>query len=754
MERRHRGILGRGRRDYLAAVALYLIVALVVFWPVAVDVTSVVPAGSPFNPVPGTGDLYSNLWNLWWVGYSVFGIHASPYFTHMLFYPVGASLDAHTLSPVAALVSYPFQSVSLAFAYNFILLLDFTLSGFFAFLLADYVVDNRYAAFVAGIVFAYSAFHMAHALDGQLNWTSIEFMPLFVLSFLAMVHSDRMRYALLFAASFALLFLFGDPEQGIMGMLVVLLVAVFMALRKDTRALVLNAGFAKRIAYALAGAFAIGSPFFVQILMGLAHGLASTAQQNSGIGTGMVWSSPLLSFFVPSPYNNIMIGFSYPYLGIYDADSIERVAYIGYVTLALAMAAVALSVARGRARDVIPWAGIGAIAALLSLGPYVQVGGLAQFSQVGALPGIYLLYMQIPILNLIREPARFNLVLTMCMSVLAAIGLARLLELAGGAGKRVGAAIAAAVGVAILIESCGVPISSAYVSYFFLHPAIPQGYGIIAGTSGNFSVMVLPILQAHTDRPELYDGLSMFYQTLFKRPLLGGYVSRENASEQWARLNIPLSIQAGSVRRGGAFAYLSPIDENYTDVTLHFLKVYNTRFVSVIKSAYNGSTLPVLQEYMDSTFGQPVYQDNSSLIYATADALERNSGQSMFAYTSSGNWIYGCYGMEHCNAALNSLWYGDPVRAINVSVPASGTMTTMEFDAASYNGNSTLYIYRTSDNYLVASTQLTRNVTSYRLNMTLQPGMNVLFFVSKGTGQGYANQSFDAGLSGIRFTGR
>src|SRR5271157_1732997 len=89
----------RNYKEYLLLFGIYLLISLLVFWPLTANITTTVPAGGPRIPAAGTGDSYQNLWNLWWVGYAVFTLHTSPYFTNMLFYPVGADLVTHTLSP-------------------------------------------------------------------------------------------------------------------------------------------------------------------------------------------------------------------------------------------------------------------------------------------------------------------------------------------------------------------------------------------------------------------------------------------------------------------------------------------------------------------------------------------------------------------------------------------------------------------------------------------------------------------------------
>ncbi|MGI0081248.1 MAG: hypothetical protein ACRECH_16700, partial [Nitrososphaerales archaeon] len=138
----------------------------------------------------------------------------------LLYYPVGANLITHTLSPLAGLLSFPFQFVNLTFAFNVILLLGFILSCFFGYMLVRHLTQEKYSAFVGGIIFGFSPMHLSQTFIGHLNWTSIEFVPLFVLLFLLMIEKKELKYIFGSAISFLLVLFFGDPEQGIMALII------------------------------------------------------------------------------------------------------------------------------------------------------------------------------------------------------------------------------------------------------------------------------------------------------------------------------------------------------------------------------------------------------------------------------------------------------------------------------------------------------------------------------------------------------
>ena len=56
-------------KGYLCAAVAYLFIALVLFYPLTLNLSNVTPGSS--------GNSYQNLWDIWWVNQAVFGLHTS-----------------------------------------------------------------------------------------------------------------------------------------------------------------------------------------------------------------------------------------------------------------------------------------------------------------------------------------------------------------------------------------------------------------------------------------------------------------------------------------------------------------------------------------------------------------------------------------------------------------------------------------------------------------------------------------------------
>ncbi|MDE1804745.1 MAG: hypothetical protein KGH59_03105 [Candidatus Micrarchaeota archaeon] len=738
--------------ENLPILLVYLLIALVLFWPITANIAS--------TTVNGFGDLYQNLWGLWWVGYATFTLHTSIYFTPLLYYPIGASLVTQTLSPLAAYIMLPFQAGGLVLEYNALFFVDFMLCGFFMYLLANYLFKNKYAAFVAGIIFAYSPMHLTHALFGQSNWNSVQFLPLFILFFLMMIREKKLLYSFAAAVSFVFIMFFGDPEQGIMTAVLALIILLYYIIRPKRRPDILSLGFAKSLGAMVLLLLVVGSPFLIPIFTAVSGGVLSTANELSGLQYNIIWSNPLASFLLPNPSNNLIGGISSAFPNVYLVDQSERVAYLGYIAIILALIGLWSDFKKERLHNTFIWLAIAAIFAWLSIGPYLQIGS----PQSASLPGIYYLYRLIPMLNLIREPGRFDLIVTMALALLAAFGAKSVIERlsASKAGAKSFALYATAVlSLLIILEYYGAPLGGPS----FQSVTMPVGYTQIGQFPANVSMLFLPSLPLSTNHPNLYAGLAMYYQTAFQKPMISGYTSRINSTQELPELSIPLSVSSSYLLSGYGFIYPSPINENSTKVTLFWLKNYNTAFVSILRSAYNQSQLVQLYSYMRSVFGHEAYNDNSSIIFETSNAIQNlNLSSSIIAYPSigagSGSWIPGfalCQSQSSCNATFSSIFWGSTVRAIDIWSPKAQNVR-MVMLASSYQQDSPLYLYL---NPVATSTVPSPVATlvlspgamrTFGANLTLNSGRNELFFIAPNSTADPSDPYINFGIENITIT--
>ena len=718
-------------KEYALVALAFLLVSLVFFWPLLGGITHV---------VPGTGgDTFQSMWNLWWVPYSLFTLGASPYMTHLVFYPVGANLATQTMAPIAGIVSLLFQWVSLAFSLNMIFLIGFVLSGLFMYMLAFHITKNRIASFLAGFIFAFSPMHTIQSF-GHLQFMNIGFIPLFLLFFIKMFEEHKHSDAILAGISFVLLAFMGDIE---------------LLLTKSNRPKVLNRKFALVFAEMAVVAAALGSPAIIAIAGSLNAGTLSTANAQATLGYNMLYSPDLLSFFIPSSMNGILSFASSPFSAINAPAVAERTTYVGYTVILLALIGIWVSFKEKfrHYTGAIIFALV--VLALLSIGPYLQVNG-----SVTQVPGLYLAYHQIPLFNVLREPGRFDMAVELFLALLAAIGFAEVEKKLAGAkpgGRDMRLVIAVVFLALLVVEYNPLPISTVALNGMYSNALIPSAYPELAQVPGNFSVMVLPALANQANAtPELYPGLALYYQTAFKKALVGGYTTRSNVSQEFSLVNVPLADAAAYLNEGQGLIYGSPIIENYTNVTLLMLYAYNVEFISVIRQAYNVSQTQELASYLANVFGYPVYQSNSTLVFSTSNAIGRSVGKSIVAYTPSlmgsqysvwqPGWVL-C-GTTPCTAAVADTWFAIDPAYINIYSPKQ-TVIAMNMRMMSPTGPKTEYVYL--NNQLIYALNLTQTLNNYTLNLSASSGLNQLILYSQG---GNATAYSNIGVQNVTFVAR
>ena len=715
----------------LVSVA-YLLITLVMFWPVTFGFGST---------IVHSGDAYQSMWNLWWSGYATFTLHTNLYFTSLLYSPIGANLVVQDLMPLAGILGAPLQYFGLAAEYNTIFILGFVLTGLFTYALAYYLARDRHAAFIAGTVFAFAPVHIAHAY-AHLNWTSVEFIPLFILFFLLFFKERRQIFIFGAAISFVLLTFIGDLLQSVMTIVFVALFLVYM-LAFD-RKKVLDKGFFMGLCEIAVIFLLIGSPFLIHIFGSVINsGIVSESLGVSTISQNIQFSDDLAAFFLPSSFNIVFNKIAGSYYQIYQADINEKVSYIGYSILFLSSLAILYNYKSRRFPEVFLWLFIIIVFAWLALGPYIFLAG----TNTG-LPGIYLIYANIPLFNLLREPGRFDVIAELGFAILAAFGFVYLSEAVAKrySTRDVKTYLFAVLLALILIEYNGMP-SNALAQQWYMNVSIPKVFYGIGNSTQNYTVMLLPDTPNQT-LPAFYLGESMYYQTAFKKPIIGGYTSRENGTQYLSTYMIPLSIASGNLEVGNGFAYSSPIIENYTRLTLLLLQEDNVHYVGIIKQAYNQGSFDELYHYLDGVFGAPVYNGNAVVLFDAQEAILKNSGYPT-AYTA-GEWIPGSslcsYGMQ-CNKTITDMWFGSNVRGIEEYSPNS-TSLTLDFNAFSPIG-SELYLYANGN--LVKSINLTTVPRNYSASVKFSSGFNqVILYVHNITSSAYQYGYY--GIDNITFS--
>ena len=511
-------------RHHLAALLGYLILALALTWPLARQLGSAIP-GDSF-------DGWQNLWNLWWMREAWLVRHISPYFTDMLFAPTGADLRFQTMAPFNGLMFMNVQTaIGLIPAYNTAVLFSFVAGGYGAFLLALYALRGRAsrgtslaAAFIAGIVFAFSPYHFSHTL-GHLQLIALQWIPFYVLYLVRGLDRAAKSAAgrgWLADAAKAGLFL---TLVGLCDWYYVMYCLFFTALtlliwlvrrRLTWRGLGVVVGAGVFLVVAL-------SPLLIPMVLGTST-WGGTSLVRDYTET-LALSADLLAFVTPQVFHPLWGQAALALGASFTAAPSEYTVFAGFTVLILAGIALVATRTR-RSKQASPAARPGfyllgaAFFALLALGPVLKINGRTDLLPGGGeIPLPYrLLYETVPFIKLSRSVSRMDVMVMLFLGVAAAFALVWLVERLQ-AGRQPGTRRAIAVltpllvGGLILFEFLPAPFPVS-------PPDTPAWYATLAQDPAEGAVFNLP---ANFERPGY-----LLYQITHGKPITTGYVTRDD----------------------------------------------------------------------------------------------------------------------------------------------------------------------------------------------------------------------------------
>ena len=507
---------------HLAVLLGYLALTLVMTWPLVANLGAAIP-GDGF-------DGWQNYWNLWWLKTALVDRLATPFFTDLLYYPTGVGLYFHTLNPINGLMTLPVQlSGGLILAYNAVVLISWTLSGYGMFLLCLWLLGRgdgaessagtgrRAAAFVAGLIYTFAPFHMAHLL-GHMQVMGVQWIPFYALFLLRGVEERRAGRAWLRDGLLAGLFL---TLAGLTDWYFVLYLFLFTGLvllvYLIATAVKKPSGLAGALPAVLAPPVVAGAVFAV-LLSPILIPMVKEAMQYSfmvrPVSDLYILSASLADFLIPNRLHTLFRPESFAWPGNQIAPVSERSIAIGYAPLALA----AIALAR-RGKRAMLWAAGAIFFLLLAMGPALHAGNItmaevpADLSLGADAPGwtpFAALNRWIPFMRISRSVSRYALMVQFGVAVLAGMGLHTLLQKVHGRGR---AGITAAAALLVLGEYWTAP-------YPLSPPDTPALYTQLAQEPGQGAVLNLPM---NYDRPGY-----LLYQTVHQRPLTVAYISRDD----------------------------------------------------------------------------------------------------------------------------------------------------------------------------------------------------------------------------------
>lgn len=489
----------RTRRGITLTMA-YLFIALVMTEPLIFHFRDYAMAGLE--------DGAMSIWNLWWMKYSVMNLGQSPFHTDFLFYPDGASLTFHSMPKVQGLVGIPLQYlVGITMAYNIIFLLTFVLTALATYWLVYQLLGERLPAFLAGVLYAYCPARWGHLGHSQLLATML--IPVYILLLIkgreALEKGGRRPWIYFSLAGLALAVTAYDTEYYAVFMLMFSALYFFFYVPFEWKASLFRRW--GLLFVGLTVSATVFTAIFLPMLLAAKREIGASGDfVTFPANWAIMYSADLLAFFVPHIRGE--------YLGsIFRYSSAAEITFLGWLAMILAVAGI---VAYRRRRDTWLWVMTALFFGVLALGPKVIILG-----KVTGIPAPYLVLTKVPVLNSVRVPSRFVVIVMLAVAILAAYGCSALFSTIRRRGWSSAAVPLAAVVILLLI----------YIEFKPLYPlsstTSPSVYSEIAASDIPGSVITLPMgWEAGAYNTGLERTYTEMFQIDHKRPILGGMLAR------------------------------------------------------------------------------------------------------------------------------------------------------------------------------------------------------------------------------------
>ena len=522
-------------------------------YPLVLHFSSVMPGNG--------GDEYLMTWFFWEFYRSVFILHKLPYFTHLVYYPQGVPLYVTTDMPINALIASVifYFTKNLILAFNVIFLSASILSAYFAYLLAYDTVRSKTASFFAGLIFAFSPILIEQARWGDINIWSAYGIPLYILFFNRLYKNPNLKNALLAALGLFLATYAGFYEFTAM----LFLYSVFFILYKyisnylhnrnyikstasiensqnknniwhkitwrKIRALfddnpALNRRYLKYLSVMVLYFVAVSSPMLLPAFY-YVYFKPRLLNFNPNLFWSKAYSSTIISFFTPPFFNRLLINFTKAiyFNGIYPvmyrgANSVD---FLGYIPLLFFIIAV-IKMKSVKDKELKFYLSAFILFVLMSLSPLIHiVNNIRVFD-----PFVYLLDIM-PVIKDVQESGRYMIIGYLFFGIVCAYGIKAFFDYLGGKIKTngnegaydddAGGSIKKALsGIMVILIFAGT--LAGYSAYPFEMRAENVSKGVyILKKEPYGAVMTIPFMQG---------GFKMYEQTIYDKPMIGGYIIR------------------------------------------------------------------------------------------------------------------------------------------------------------------------------------------------------------------------------------
>ena len=387
--------------EHLSVVFIFSVLTVIVTFPIILDFASEAAGFECY-------DKCHMMWRIWWTDFS-FENGLDFYHSNYIFYPDGTAIGGNLAYFTTFIGFLAVQFVDYVTAWNIIWFFGLVFGGYGCYLLANNFNKNYLSSIIAGIIFTFTTYHMAHS-NGHFGLSMIVWIPIFVLFLFKLLEKQSKFYPIIggivfFLVSFTHLYYFVFVA---MFSIVFFAVYIFKQKKISNKTFVVN--------------------FSILLLIGLT---SSTILLLPTIGDSDLPSRPLYehnlfsinleNLILPTPEHTTQIisdgGAIRSFYTFFDKPfdtyqlQVENLVFLGYSVIFLS----ALAVIKYRQKHMWFWLLIAGVFIVMSLGPELKIF----YEPTGIILPERILYDTIPEWNELRAPARFIVMANLALAVLA-----------------------------------------------------------------------------------------------------------------------------------------------------------------------------------------------------------------------------------------------------------------------------------------------------------------------------------------------
>jgi len=460
----------------LGTLLLYLLLAIIVTWPMALHMHSRVPGIEE-------GDVWDHLWSMDWTRRALVERDVGLFFNPQAYIPEGLLLFPMNL--VNELFSVPLQRLfGTIAAYNLMTLILLVFAAWASFQLAFHVTGNRAAALVAGTVFGFTPCILSALPNGTPETLSAGWIPLYIWMLLRSAPrrdgASLVGPAVILAMSAVSCWYYGAFNV----MFTVLYIVSARVIETSENS---SSAVKRGIGVLLLAAFLIAVPaalFRASLDFSDARYLQTKAD--------------FINRTLQQPTFSASPGSLLSAAGRRNLEGFAHYTFLGWIPLLAALAG--LVAGAGRLRRRMWWGAVAVFFAGMSLGPALWTAGRPRVF----LP-YYLAMKFVPLFHCLEFPFRFVVLVSLALAILTALGVTRLLR---GRGTLTKTTLVSVLVVFIVVEYI------AAVSW--PHPGvstrIPAAYRQLADREESGAVIEFPL---GFD----FKGRYFYHQTAHGRPI-------------------------------------------------------------------------------------------------------------------------------------------------------------------------------------------------------------------------------------------